>query len=116
MYSLSIEGEEGGWKGPGWDVLFDYEGEGSAAVNKKPVYGVCLVFDSPKGGDPFILCVVIEGLDAVAKKSIGVGVDHIVLHGQQVDHASIFIISDHQIGDEHHLVVVQRTTVNLIGP
>ena len=81
MYSSLIEREEGNWESPGRDIFLDYEGEGSTAVNMEPVDGVCLVFDSPKGGEPFVLHVAVEGPDTMAKKSIRAGIDHVIPNG-----------------------------------
>ena len=86
-----------------------------STVDMKPADGVCLVPDPFQCHQPFSDRVAVEGPDTVAKESVRAGVDHVVLDGWEVDHALVLVAGDCQISDEHYLVSVQRSAVNLIG-
>ena len=85
-------------------------------MDVKPVEGVLFVFDPLEGHEPFNDGVTVEGPDTVAEKTVGVGVDHIVLDGWQVDHSSIFVAGDRQVGDQRYLMSVEWSTVDLVSP
>ena len=86
------------------------------AVDVEPAQGVLLVLDPFERGEPFNDWVAVEGPDAVAEKSIRVRVDHIISNGQEVDHSSVLIAGDCQIGNQHHLMLIKRPTVDLVSP
>ena len=52
----------------------------------------------------------------MAEKTIRPGVNHIVPDGREVDHSSVLVTGDHQVGDQSHLVSVERSAVNLVSP
>ena len=60
--------------------------------------------------------MAVKGVDAVAEKSVRPRVDHVVSEGRQVDHSPVLVVGDRQIGDQRHLVLVEWSTVNLVGP
>ena len=85
-------------------------------MNVKPAKGVLFVLNPLQGHKPFRDRVLVEGSDAVAEETIGARVDHVISEGRQVDHSPVLVVGDRQIGDQHHLVLVEWSTVNLVGP
>ena len=85
------------------------------AVDVEPAQGVLLVLDPFEGGEPFDDRMAVEGSDAMAKETVRLRVNHIVLDGRQIDHPSVLVAGDPQIGNQGHLVSVERSAVNLIG-
>ena len=63
--------------------------------------------------EPLWISVRASAADSCSAK---MGVDHIVLDGWQVDHSSIFVAGDRQVGDQRYLMSVEWSTVDLVSP
>ena len=54
--------------------------------------------------------------DAVTEEAARLEVDHIIPYCGKVNESLAPIVSDHQVGDKSHLVLVQGSLIYLVGP
>lgn len=59
---------------------------------------------------------MLEEVGAIAIETTGPEVDHVIPYGGEIDEALASVVSNHQIGDEHHLMLVQWSAVYLVCP
>ena len=85
-------------------------------MDVEPAEGVWLVPDLLEGFEPFGKGVTIERPDIMTKQSARSGVDHVVPDSRQIDHSSILVACDRQVGNQCHLVPVRWSAVNLVCP